>query len=63
VTIESYITGTTAAGPLWATSSGAIKWTGGAPPTSSITSGFVDVLRLKWDGTNWFEISRSIGDH
>ena len=63
VTIESYITGTIAAGPLWATSSGAIKWTGGAPPTSSITSGFVDVLRLKWDGTNWFEISRSIGDH
>jgi hypothetical protein len=23
----------------------------------------VDVLRLKWDGTNWLELSRSIGDH
>ncbi|MGB8685632.1 MAG: hypothetical protein WCD12_22320 [Candidatus Binatus sp.] len=63
VTIESYITGAIAAGPLWATSSGAIKWTGGAAPTSSIASGSVDVLRLKWDGTNWLEISRSIGDH
>src|ERR1700678_165681 len=63
VTIESYITGAIAAGPTFATSSGAIKWTGGAAPTSSIASGFVDVVRLKWDGTNWFEISRSIGDH
>jgi len=63
VTIESYITGTIAAGPAWSTSSGAIKWTGGAAPSSSIASGSVDVLRLKWDGTNWLEISRSIGDH
>ena len=63
VTIESYLTGAIAAGPTFATSSGAIKWTGGAAPTSSIASGWVDVLRLKWDGTNWLEISRSIGDH
>jgi hypothetical protein len=63
VTIESYITGAIAAGPVFATSSGALKWTGGAAPASSITSGSVDVLRLKWDGTNWLEISRSIGDH
>jgi len=63
VTVESYITGAIAAGPVFATSSGAIKWTGGAAPTSSIVSGYVDVLKLKWDGTNWLEISRSIGDH
>ncbi|HEV2169668.1 MAG TPA: hypothetical protein VGR40_01910, partial [Candidatus Binatus sp.] len=63
VTIESYITGAIAAGPLFATSSGAIKWTGGAAPTSSTSSGAVDVLKLKWDGTNWLELSRSIGDH
>ena len=63
VTIESYITGAIAGGPIFATSSGALKWTGGAAPTSSIASGSVDVIRLKWDGTNWLEISRSIGDH
>jgi hypothetical protein len=63
VTIESYITGAIAAGPLWTTSSGAIKWNGGAAPTSSVASGSVDVLRLKWDGANWIELSRSIGDH
>ena len=63
VTIESYITGAIAAGPVFATSSGALKWTGGAAVTSSIASGSVDVLRLKWDGTNWLELSRSIGDH
>jgi hypothetical protein len=63
VTVESYITGAIAAGPVFATSNGAIKWTGGAAPTSSIASGSVDILKLKWDGTNWLEISRSIGDH
>ncbi|HZC45691.1 MAG TPA: hypothetical protein VE243_04400, partial [Candidatus Acidoferrum sp.] len=63
VTVESYITGAIAAGPVWATSSGAIKWTGGAAPTSSIASGSVDVLKLKWDGSNWLEVGRSIGDH
>jgi len=63
VTIESYITGAITAGPVWATSSGAIKWTGGTAPTSSIASGSVDVLKLKWDGTNWLEVGRSIGDH
>ena len=63
VTIESYITGAIAAGPVFATSSGSIKWTGGAAPTSSIANGSVDLLRLKWDGTNWLELSRSIGDH
>jgi hypothetical protein len=63
VTIQSYITGTIAAGPVWATSSGEIKWAGGAPPISSVASGSADVLRLKWDGTNWLEVSRSIGDH
>ena len=63
VTIESYVTGAIAAGPVWTTSSGAIKWAGGAAPTSSTSSGSVDVIRLKWDGTNWLEVSRSIGDH
>jgi hypothetical protein len=63
VTIESYITGAIAAGPAFATSSGAIKWTGGSAPTSSIAIGNVDILRLKWDGTNWLELGRSIGDH
>src|SRR5258708_13030959 len=63
VTIESYITGAIAAGPVFAASSGALKWTGGAAPTSSIASGSVDVLRLKWDGANWIELSRSLGDH
>jgi hypothetical protein len=63
VTVESYITGAIAAGPVFASSNGAIKWVGGAAPTSSVASGSVDILRLKWDGTNWLEISRSIGDH
>ena len=63
VTIESYITGAIAVGPVFATSNGAIKWIGGAAPASSIANGSVDILRLKWDGTNWLEISRSIGDH
>ena len=63
VTIESYITGAIAAGPLFATSSGALKWSGGAAVTSSIANGSVDVIRLKWDGTNWIELGRSIGDH
>jgi hypothetical protein len=63
VTVESYITGAIAAGPVFATSNGAIKWMGGAAPTSSIASSSVDILRFKWDGTNWLEISRSIGDH
>lgn len=63
VTVESYITGAIAAGPVFATSNGAIKWTGGVAPTSSVASGSVDILRFKWDGTNWLEISRSMGDH
>ncbi|HYL59159.1 MAG TPA: hypothetical protein VEU51_09820 [Candidatus Acidoferrales bacterium] len=63
VTIESYIAGAIGAGPVWATSSGAIKWAGGSAPTSSNQNGFVDVIVLKWDGANWLEVSRSIGDH
>jgi len=63
VTIESYITGAISAGPVFATASGAIKWTGGSAPISSIAGGYVDVLKLKWDGANWLELSRSIGDH
>jgi hypothetical protein len=61
VEVRSYITGAVAAGPLWATSSGAIKWTAGSAPVSSVAAGTVDVLRLKFDGTNWIELSRSMG--
>ncbi len=63
VTVESYIAGAIGAGPVWASASGAIKWAGGSAPVSSNQSGFVDVIRLKWDGGNWLEVSRSIGDH
>lgn len=63
VTVESYIGGAIATGPVWASSSGAIKWAGGSAPASSNQSGFVDVIRLKWDGANWLEVGRSIGDH
>jgi hypothetical protein len=63
VTIESYLTGAVATGPLWTSSSGTIKWAGGTAPVSSIAAGFIDVIRLKWDGANWIEISRSIGNH
>jgi hypothetical protein len=63
VTVESYIGGAIATGPVWASSSGAIKWAGGSAPASSNQSGFVDAIRLKWDGANWLEVSRSIGDH
>ncbi|HEY6385456.1 MAG TPA: hypothetical protein VIX91_07215, partial [Candidatus Acidoferrum sp.] len=62
VMIRSHI-GASITGPLWATSSGAIKWAGGSAPTSSGTSGYTDILRLYFDGTNWQEISRSIGNH
>jgi transcriptional regulator with XRE-family HTH domain len=62
VMIRSHITGSIT-GPLWATSSGAIKWAGGSAPTSSGTSGYTDILRLYFDGTNWQEVSRSIGNH
>jgi len=62
VMMRSHI-GASITGPLWATSSGAIKWAGGSAPTSSGTSGYTDILRLYFDGTNWQEISRSIGNH
>jgi hypothetical protein len=62
VMIRSHIVGSIS-GPLWATSSGAIKWAGGSAPTSSGTSGYTDILRLYFDGTNWQEVSRSIGNH
>ena len=62
VMIRSHIAGSIT-GPLWATSSGAIKWAGGSAPTSSGTSGYTDILRLYFDGTNWQEVSRSIGNH
>jgi hypothetical protein len=62
VMIRSHIAGSIT-GPLWATSSGAIRWAGGSAPTSSGTSGYTDILRLYFDGTNWQEISRSIGNH
>ena len=62
VMIRSHIAGAIT-GPLWATSSGAIKWAGGTAPTSSGTSGYTDILRLYFDGTNWQEVSRSIGNH
>jgi hypothetical protein len=62
VMIRSHIAGSIT-GPLWATSSGAIKWAGGTAPTSSGTSGYTDILRLYFDGTDWQEVSRSIGNH
>jgi hypothetical protein len=62
VMIRSHIAGSIT-GPLWTTSSGAIKWAGGSAPTSSGTSGYTDILRLYFDGTNWQEVSRSIGNH
>lgn len=61
VEIRSYITGMLTVGPTLASSSGAIKWAGGSAPVSSLASGSVDVLRFKFDGTNWIEISRSMG--
>ena len=63
VTIESYITGAIAAGPVFATSNGAIKWTGARRQPRASRAAPWTYLRLKWDGTNWLEISRSIGDH
>jgi hypothetical protein len=42
---------------------GVIKCAGGGAQTSITSSGSVDVIRLKWDDTNWLEPSRSIGDH
>jgi hypothetical protein len=62
VMIRSHIAGSIT-GPLWATSSGAIKWAAGSAPTSSGTSGYTNILRLYFDGTNWQEVSRSIGNH
>jgi hypothetical protein len=62
VMIRSHIAGAIT-GPLWATSSGAIKWAGGSAPMSSGTNGYTDILRLYFDGTNWQEVSRSIGNH
>lgn len=61
VEIRSCITGALTTGPVFTTSSGAIKWTGASAPVSSVASGNVDVFRLKFDGTNWIEIGRSMG--
>jgi hypothetical protein len=60
VTLESYITGSIGAGPVWATSSGAINWAGATAPLSSTSSNCVDIIRLKWDGSNWNEIGRDM---
>ena len=34
----------------------------GGTLTLSITENAVDVVRLAWDGTNWREVSRALGD-
>jgi hypothetical protein len=30
--------------------------------TLSVTANAVDVIRFTWDGTNWREVSRALGD-
>lgn len=60
--VDSYIGGSIT-GPLWNTSGGAFKWIGGTPPVSSGTSGYVDVLFLKWNGTNLIETGEAFGVH
>lgn len=59
-TLISKITTTVAAGPTWA---GAVKWTGGAAPTSSVTGGDSDLFQFYFDGTDFWELSRSLGNH
>ena len=34
----------------------------GGTLTLSVTANAVDVVRLVWDGTNWREVSRALGD-
>lgn len=60
--VDSYIGGSIT-GPLWGTSGGAFKWIAGSPPVSSILSGYVDILFLKWDGTNLIETGEAFGVH
>lgn len=62
VTLDSVMQATVAH-PTLATSTGAFKWAAGTAPTLSSTSGYEDIIRLKYDGTNWEEISRAVGDH
>jgi len=63
IELDSYITGSVT-GPLFAISGGgSIKWLGGTPPVSSTTSGNVDILFLKFDGTNLLETGEAFGVH
>ena len=37
-----------------------IKWAGGTAPTLTTTAGKRDVFRFRYDGTNWYEVTRSM---
>jgi len=39
------------------------KYAGGSAPTTSTTAGYTDTVTYIYDGTNWQEIARSIGNH
>lgn len=62
VEVDSNIAGAIT-GPLWATSSGAIKWQSASPVVSSGTSGYLDVIAFKFDGTDWIELGRALAIH
>jgi hypothetical protein len=61
--LDSYISGSIT-GPFFGVDQGGtIKWINGSPPVSSGTSGYVDILFLKWNGTNLIETGEAIGVH
>lgn len=39
------------------------KFAGGAAPVASTTAGYEDNVTFRYDGTNWLELSRSVGVH
>jgi|GEM_PF-515752 len=52
-----------ATGSRTLTPSGAnFRWTGGTAPTLSTTANAIDLIKLKWNGTLWVEIARSLAD-
>ena len=62
IELDSYLSGSVT-GPLFVPTSGSIKWINGTPPVSSSTTGYEDILFLKWDGTNFVETGEMIGLH